>query len=258
MSDEIPHPKDQEEPRIEIQRAEVSDVVLRRVYNSAQDMCPTPLEYEKLKSWADACPEFCIHFQATLEGADTAPVGVVFMLPILRKYWEALLVGDIQESDLDPATMFAVEGEADVGLHVFYVERFKTGRCQRNFGDFALNTTRMIAKNKGWNLFGFSGKFNHAALIFRLHSFTNLDPEALSATAAGRAASRQLGFLTTGYEEMALVSYGRLRGTKFSIIYMYPDGRVQGREGYGQFHSKSEMFVRYENPFQALAVKSRL
>lgn len=169
MGDEIPDPDASKEPRIEIQRAEISDVALKRVYTLAQEMCPTPLEYEKLKSWADACPEFGIHFQATLEGVDAAPVGVALMLPILRKYWEQLLVGEIQESDLDPATMFAVEGEADVGLHIFYIERFKTDRCQRNFGDFALKTTRAIAKNKGWNLFGFSGVFNRTTPISRLY-----------------------------------------------------------------------------------------
>lgn len=85
-----------------------------------------------------------------------------------------------------------------------------------------------------------------------------LNSEALSATAAGRAACRQLDFTTTGYEEIALVKYGSLRGPKVSIVFIFPDGRVKGQEGSGQFHSKSEMFVRYEDPLATLVVKSRL
>lgn len=127
MGDNIHHSKVRNEPRIQIERTQICDVVLRRVYDLAQEMCPTPLAYEKLKSWADACPDFSIQFQATLKGVDPAPVGVTLMLPILKEYWEPLLVGEIQESDLDPATRFASEGGGDVGLHVSYVERFKTG-----------------------------------------------------------------------------------------------------------------------------------
>ncbi|KAL2111348.1 hypothetical protein VUR80DRAFT_10194 [Thermomyces stellatus] len=108
MGDNIHHSKVRNEPRIQIERTQICDVVLRRVYDLAQEMCPTPLAYEKLKSWADACPDFSIQFQATLKGVDPAPVGVTLMLPILKEHWEPLLVGEIQESDLDPATRIGI------------------------------------------------------------------------------------------------------------------------------------------------------
>lgn len=57
--------------------------------------------------------------------------------------------------------------------------------------------------------------------------------QALSATARGRATCRPLGFTATGYKEIALVNHGIPNGSNVSIIYMYPDGRVKGREGMG-------------------------
>lgn len=146
-----------DEPHIQIQRTPLSDAVLERVYELAQGMCPTPLAYEQLNGWVERCPEFCIYFQAALEGAPPAPMGVIIMLPLLKKFWNELLVGRIRESSIDPSTMFAREPGAEVGLHIFYIERFETGSRQRNFGILALNAARVIAEKKGWNLLGFSG-----------------------------------------------------------------------------------------------------
>lgn len=153
--DELPA----DEPQIQIQRTPLSDAVLERVYVLAQGMCPTPLAYAQLKGWVERCPEFCIYFQAALEGAAPTPMGVIIMLPILKRFWAEVLVGRIRESSIDPATMFARDPGADVGLHIFYIERFDTGSRQRNFGILALNAARVVAEKKGWNLAGFSGMF---------------------------------------------------------------------------------------------------
>ena len=64
---------------------------------------------------------------------------------------------------------------------------------------------------------------------------------ALTSTAAGKAACAQVGFKRTGYEEVALTRRGRLGGVAVDVIYLYPGGTVLGGDGYGQFHSKSEV-----------------
>ncbi|MBE3046228.1 hypothetical protein IMZ48_27565 [Candidatus Bathyarchaeota archaeon] len=148
---------DTSEPQIQIQRTPISDDVLERVYVLGQGMCPTPFAYAQLKNWVEKCPEFCIEFQATLEGAAPTPMGVVIMLPIVKTHWMDVIVGKIRENDVDATTMFARDPGAEVGLHIFYIERFDTVSRQRNFGVLALNTARVIAEKKGWNLAGFSG-----------------------------------------------------------------------------------------------------
>jgi len=146
-----------------IQRTRISEQVLKEIYASDQDMYPAPLTFERLKSWVDACPALSICFQATHDG-NTIPIGAVIVLPVAREYWEDLLVGKLKEIEIDPATMFAPEGEADVGLHVFHVERFSTfarfGHMQLgHFAEFALEDTRHIVQEKGWNVLGYSGTF---------------------------------------------------------------------------------------------------
>lgn len=88
-------------------------------------------------------------------GKEAAALGVIIVLPILSEpYWSDLLVGKIKETDVDVGVMFpsrddspfgdeagdgekvggeeregkgeekGKEGEVEVGLHVFHVERF--------------------------------------------------------------------------------------------------------------------------------------
>ena len=69
-------------------------------------------------------------------------MGVIIVLPLLKKYWEDLLVGKIKEVDIDVEEMFVgvsgggessaemeesqlqVQAPVEVGLHVFHIERF--------------------------------------------------------------------------------------------------------------------------------------
>lgn len=69
-------------------------------------------------------------------------MGVIIVLPLVKKYWEDLLVGKIKEVDIDAGEMFAgvdgggggsstkmesemqLQAPVEVGLHVFHIERF--------------------------------------------------------------------------------------------------------------------------------------
>jgi len=111
----------------------VSDAQLRTIYASDQEMYPAPLSFDRLRSWVDACPDFSIAFyengDATTESEAVAS-GVIIVVPLLRTYWEDLLVGTVKEIDIDPV-MFPPTGReghgdgVEVGLHVFHVERFR-------------------------------------------------------------------------------------------------------------------------------------
>ncbi|KAH8882618.1 hypothetical protein GQ53DRAFT_615455, partial [Thozetella sp. PMI_491] len=167
-----------------IHRAAISDGVLKAIYASDQDMYPAPLTYQRLKSWVDACPELSICFEAE-GGGGRVPIGAVIVLPLVRSCWEDLLVGKIKEVEIDPLTMFAGADETEVGLHLFHIERFEafksSGRLVR-FAEFAMDEARDVALGKGhWNVLGHS---------------------ALTATAAGSAMCKRMGFLPTGYEEL--------------------------------------------------------
>jgi hypothetical protein len=152
-----------------IQRTTISDDVLKGIYASDQDMYPAPLTYERLKSWVEGCPELSICFQGPPEGGDdSVSVGAVIVLPVLKKYWDNILVGKLKETEIDPAVMFAGDDEADVGLHVFHIERFDIGNPSgrlRHFAEFALENTRDIVEKKGWNILGYSGIFQPPALV---------------------------------------------------------------------------------------------
>lgn len=149
------------------------------------------MTYERLQSWRDACPELSICF-STSDDESAEPVGVIIVLPLLKKYWEDLLVGKIKEVDVDAEEMFArgeLQAPAGVGLHVFHIERFaawdaedalkKTGvrpaavtvRCceddgKMRFADIALEEVRRrvepanaeAGNRRRWDVLGFSGE----------------------------------------------------------------------------------------------------
>ncbi|KAK1775473.1 hypothetical protein QBC45DRAFT_422047 [Copromyces sp. CBS 386.78] len=109
----------------------ISDALLRTIYASDQEMYPAPLTYERLQSWRDACPELSICFSTSNDDSEKS-LGVIIVLPLVKKYWKDLLVGKIKEVDVDAEEMFAGAGKelqhlqapVEVGLHVFHIERF--------------------------------------------------------------------------------------------------------------------------------------
>ena len=122
-------------------------------------MYPAPLTYERLKGWVDSCPELCICFHTCPDGEYDSLVGAIIVLPLLKKYWEGVLVGKLRETDIEPA-MFAGEGDVDAGLHIFHIERFDAetaGPRLPHFAEFALNDVRKLIEKKAWNILGYSG-----------------------------------------------------------------------------------------------------
>lgn len=215
----------------------ITDDLLHTIYASDQEMYPAPLTYKRLQSWRDACPELSICFSAS-EDDSQQPVGVIIVLPLLKIYWEDLLVGKIKEVDVDAEEMFAreelqqeqqLQAPVEVGLHVFHIERFaawdaedalkRTGarpaavtvRC--GFADVTLEEVRRRveaanseAGRRRWDILGFS---------------------ALTATPAGRKTFARLGFVPTGYKEIFLVNEPNRQsaeGTRTTIDrYMTPE-----------------------------------
>ena len=162
-----------------VHKEAISEDVLRRIYVLAQDMCPTPLAFERLQSWVRRSPDFSVHFKATLKGSESTPIGVIVVLPLIGKVWDDLVVGKIKESDIEPSTMFASESGADVGLHVFYLERFDSAASLCNFFEAVHDMARSIALWKDWNLKGFSGKSILSASTSVSASHANQSPQPL-------------------------------------------------------------------------------
>lgn len=137
-----------------------------------QAIYPAPLlTYERLRSWAAACPELCI----CLRRHDPEPTaqGVVIVLPVREQYWARLVAGELKEHDVDPSDMFppatsagghSVHGHPEVvkvGLHVFHVERYSPsagdGGKAFPFTPAALEEVRSRAGEKSWEVMGYSG-----------------------------------------------------------------------------------------------------
>ncbi|KAK3493358.1 hypothetical protein B0T13DRAFT_513581 [Neurospora crassa] len=205
----------------------ISDALLHTIYASDQEMYPAPLTYERLQSWRDACPELSICFNASNDGSEM-PLGVIIVLPLVKKYWEDLLMGKIKEVDIDAGEMFAgvggdgggsstkmesemqLQAPVEVGLHVFHIERFtawdaedalkKTGAqpatvtvggCEygsMRFADMALEEIQRRVE-----------AFNAEAGERR---WDVLGFSALTATPAGKKTFARLGFVSTGYKEI--------------------------------------------------------
>ncbi|KAK0741803.1 hypothetical protein B0T21DRAFT_120017 [Apiosordaria backusii] len=195
----------------------ISDEVLRAVYASDQEMYPAGLSYDRLCSWVAACPEMSICWSSPKTGV----LGVVIVLPMLREYWEDLLVGKLKEPGVDAELMFPhdnkkkqlesqsvvagarqigngrvsngrsggmqeeKEERQEVGLHVYHIERLAVEpptAKQKRFSEIAIEeVTRRAAEKKGWKVVGLS---------------------ALTATDGGKRTFQRLGFKNTGYREL--------------------------------------------------------
>lgn len=159
-------------------------------------MYPAPLlTYSRLKSWIDSCPELCIvlrrgHDDGKPQASSAATVaesvlGTIIVVPLLARYW-ARLTGEgkseigtpsegtlMQEHDVDPSEMFppgtGAQGreKAEVGLHVFHIERFPgfaaaaEGRKIR-FTQLALEEIhgRVVTRFPSWSVMGYSGMYS--------------------------------------------------------------------------------------------------
>lgn len=137
--------------------------MLKEIYSSDQEMYPGPLSFERLQDWVLNCPDLAVHFYVDPNGGHASTsLGAIIVLPILKGFWEQLLVGQAKEPSVD-TSMFPLQNSdiaQDVGLHVFHIEKFsdikafgKDGR----FSTFSLNHIREISSKKRWNILGYSG-----------------------------------------------------------------------------------------------------
>nr|CDP27082.1 Putative protein of unknown function [Podospora anserina S mat+] len=196
----------------------ISDEVLRAVYASDMEMYPAGLSYDRLCSWVAACPEMSICWSSPKTGI----LGVVIVLPMLREYWEDLLVGKLKEPTVDAHTMFphdnkreqkpqaehvevagarqigngkapngrisAVqenEEQQEVGLHVYHIERLAVEpptSKQRRFSEIAMEEVTRRAAEK--------------------KGWKVVGLSALVATDGGKRTFQRMGFKNTGYREL--------------------------------------------------------
>lgn len=164
----------------------VNDRLLKDTYDSDQAMYPAPeLTYDRLKSWIDACPELCICLQRDQTESDSNQLkksgnddthGIIITLPLFRSYWERLINEEIEEHHVDASEMFPprsntqsqAHGEiqqAQVGLHVFHIERypgFSPTRHGTTFTAMALDEVRRRIRLGflSWEVVGYSGELD--------------------------------------------------------------------------------------------------
>ncbi|KAG6366326.1 hypothetical protein INS49_000503 [Diaporthe citri] len=195
MSDQAPSPPSPPPSHWE----PIDDRLLEEIYAADQAIYPAPLlTYERLKSWAAACPELCICLRR--HGSEPPAQGVVIVLPVREEYWGCLVAGELREHDVKPRHMFppnvaaasavgahVYSEKVKVGLHVFHVERYSpssAGDGRRRMPPFtpaALEEirSRVCERFPSWEVVGYS---------------------ALTATPEGNMAFRRLGF-TSRYVE---------------------------------------------------------
>jgi hypothetical protein len=89
---------------------------------------PSPLTLATLTSWITAAPAYALQY-LTPTGA---LAGVVIALPLRRDCWKAVTDGRVKEWEIT-AEMLA-PGEADVGVHMWHVERYSG--CIKAWGRF--------------------------------------------------------------------------------------------------------------------------
>ncbi|KAK0670024.1 hypothetical protein QBC41DRAFT_98636 [Cercophora samala] len=198
----------------------ISDEVLRAVYASDMEMYPAGLSYDRLCSWVAACPEMSICWSSPKTGV----LGVVIVLPMLREYWEDLLVGKLKEPTVDADVMFPhddkrkqqqkteqvevagarqigngngrtpngrvsvvqeKEEQQEVGLHVYHIER--------------LAVEPPTAKQKRFSEIAMEEVARRAA---EKKGWKVVGLSALVATDGGKRTFQRMGFKNTGYREL--------------------------------------------------------
>ncbi|KAI9763726.1 MAG: hypothetical protein M1840_009123 [Geoglossum simile] len=162
-----------------IRRVPLSDNVLREIYSSDQSMYPAPLSYARLQSWVKACPELSLSYSAPSGDAPAATIGTAIVLPLQGKHWRDLVEGKLKEIEIDATTMLTTQAGAEVGLHVFHIEkpdswpRLGDNSDNNNPGPFAeyvMATVGQISQAHGWNVLGYSGEFFY---LFLHHPLVN-------------------------------------------------------------------------------------
>lgn len=157
----------------------MSEPLLKQIYDSDQAIYPAPdLSYDRLQSWATACPELFLRLcrdddgnGGPLQMSSDSLLGIVITIPLRRPFWEDLLANSIEEHNVDAGTMFpprssskAEGGEkTEVGLHIFHIERFSgfaAAQKDARFTEEALQEVhdRVAKRFRSWEVVGYSGE----------------------------------------------------------------------------------------------------
>lgn len=172
MSDQSPSPPGPMIPHWET----ISEGLLEEIYTADQAIYPAPLlTYQRLRSWAAACPDLCICLHR--QDPESAAKGVIIVLPVREEFWELLITGGLREHEVNPSEMFPADAadaatggahghreKVKVGLHVFHVERYSpspagAGGWAAPFTPAALEEvrTRVGERFPSWEIMGYSG-----------------------------------------------------------------------------------------------------
>ncbi|KAK0387657.1 hypothetical protein NLU13_3902 [Sarocladium strictum] len=164
----------------ELHAAPIDDALLQSIYECDQGLYPAPLPFERMQAWRDACPELSILCRTA--GPGSRDVGAIIVMPLLKRHWEELLVGKQKEIEIQPGMFASARDDegAEVGMHVFHVERFEGCEDVRGLAKLALRLVQNVVDDKPWKIVGYS---------------------ALTASDSGRAVFQRLGYESTGYEE---------------------------------------------------------
>lgn len=80
-------------------------------------------------------------------------------MPLLKQHWENLLVGKLKEIEVEPSMFASADADgAEVGMHVFHVERFEGNEAIRGLTKLALGLVQELVKSKPWRVVGYSGE----------------------------------------------------------------------------------------------------
>lgn len=159
----------------------VSEPLLKEIYESDQTIYPAPeLTYDRLKTWAAACPELFLSLRCGDEEEIGGPLtmtsgsllGVIITIPLQKAFWDDLLTNNIKEHDVDSGSMFPPRSKSnvggrektEVGLHIFHIERFSgfaAVQKDTRFTEEALQEVHnRIAENfRSWEVIGYSGEY---------------------------------------------------------------------------------------------------
>ncbi len=171
----------------------------------------------------------------------------------------------MKEAEIDAGGMFPrlqpLDGEEEVGLHVYHIERFGTefqafARGKR-FAEFALEVVmeRVVREMARWKVVGMSGmclaRFGFLKVAAKVWFYA-----ALTATPAGKRAFERLGFEPTSYRELFVtreveeVSRSGTGKQPLDMVCIYPGDENQPADiiSGGAIVSMSEMAVKYGSP----------
>ena len=114
----------------------------------------SPVTKEVVSSWFMRNPEFGMIYEDKNKVA-----GLCIAIPLTAKRWYDLVDGKFIESDSNNETIFDNSRDSKMGLHVYHIERFRSGQgfYKRVLQDLAMAVHNLRKKNTKLKIIGLSG-----------------------------------------------------------------------------------------------------